>query len=304
MKSSSHFRRQAWSAFTVIELMVVVAIIGLLMAIGMSAFAAAVAQSKVSRTKVIIAKLDQLVTERYESFRTRPVPIRTAGNLNIRTASQNRLNALRELMRIEMPGCQQDVSTNPTLVSRTAISRGYQRRVPASWSKTWEQAECLYLIIASMKDGDKSALDFFTRDEVGDTDGDGVPEILDAWGTPIQFIRWAPGYLADDANFPALTMQNQSTPDSFDLLRADARWNPANNSPFKPYDLKPLIFSYGPDRLTSGVILSDLNYASSSPPNDPYMKDTMSGMWPGQIPDSAGAAATADNISNHYQEAE
>ena len=45
-----------------------------------------------------------------------------------------------------------------------------------------------------MKDGDKNALDFFMPDEIGDMDEDGMKEILDGWGTPIEFLRWAPGY--------------------------------------------------------------------------------------------------------------
>ena len=30
-------------------------------------------------------------------------------------------------------------------------------------------------------------------DDTIDTDGDGMKEILDAWGNPIEFLRWAPG---------------------------------------------------------------------------------------------------------------
>ena len=32
--------------------------------------------------------------------------------------------------------------------------------------------------------------DEFTTREVGDTDGDGLPEFIDAWGEPLQFYRW------------------------------------------------------------------------------------------------------------------
>jgi hypothetical protein len=45
-----------------------------------------------------------------------------------------------------------------------------------------------------MRDGDKLALDYFDATEIGDTDGDGMKEILDGWGTPIEFIRWPAGY--------------------------------------------------------------------------------------------------------------
>ena len=32
--------------------------------------------------------------------------------------------------------------------------------------------------------------DDFTNREVQDTDGDGLPEFVDAWGQPLQFYRW------------------------------------------------------------------------------------------------------------------
>ena len=32
--------------------------------------------------------------------------------------------------------------------------------------------------------------DDFTDREVQDTDGDGLPEFMDAWGKPLQFFRW------------------------------------------------------------------------------------------------------------------
>jgi prepilin-type N-terminal cleavage/methylation domain-containing protein len=289
------------AGFTVIELMVVVSIMALLVAMGLSAFNAAVAQSKISRTKVIIAKLDQLIMDRYESYRTRPVPIRAPAGQDPRLSARYRLNALREIMRLELPQCQEDIQTNPTLVQRTAISRGYTRKLASvTWSDQWEEAECLYLIIASMRDGDKSALDFFTTDEIGDTDGDQVPEILDSWGNPIQFIRWAPGYRSDATN-PALSMQNMDTPDSFDPQKADNRFSTmgaVSELPNGPIDLKPLIYSFGPDRVRTG-----LQIVENNPPatvlNDPYHQP--GGIFIGEIDD---ATAVGDNITNHYQEAE
>lgn len=303
MKTFPSIHRSA--GFTVTELMIVMAILGLLVAASLSAFNAAVAQSKISRTKVIIAKIDGWVMDRYESYRTRPIPLRATAGQNVRTSAQNRLYAVREIMRMELPQTKEDVNDNPSWVTRTSVSRGYQRRATSGWSDTWEGAECLYLIVSSIRDGEKSAIDFFTSDEIGDTDGDGMPEILDAWGTPIQFIRWAPGYTSDHATYPCLTMQNKSTPDSFDLLKADSRWSNTSVTD-KPFDLKPLIFSYGPDRETTGITLPDFGGSTTTPygKNDPYYKPMSATTYPGEIPDSAGKTATADNITNHYQEAE
>src|SRR5262249_24881274 len=101
-----------------------------------------------------------------------------------------------------------------------------------------EGAECLYLILSTIRDRDKQALDYFDGIEIGDTDEDGMKEILDGWGTPIEFLRWAPGYL-NTPQTPVVTTQAANTvfvpelsPDPFDPARVDPRWsdgNPANN---------------------------------------------------------------------------
>ena len=62
------------------------------------------------------------------------------------------------------------------------------------WTPQFESAECLYLILSQIVEEDRSALEFFSDNEIADTDNDGIPEIVDSWGTPIFFLRWAPGY--------------------------------------------------------------------------------------------------------------
>jgi hypothetical protein len=123
-----------------------------------------------------------------------------------------------------------------------------------------------------MKDGDKSALEFFTPDEIGDVDGDGMKEILDGFGRPIEFLRWAPGYsieqpgpdlergvagnddngnmatdefaeflLAGDDFTYELTPQSRNRveyPDQFDPIGLD----------LTSFGLRPLIVSSGPDK--------------------------------------------------------
>jgi prepilin-type N-terminal cleavage/methylation domain-containing protein len=288
-------RSLAVRGFTVVELLVVMMVLGLLVAMGMSAYATALEQARISRTKVIIAKLDQIIMERYNGYLTRPVPIRGVVNAATPPAqvARNRLEALREIMRMELPGTQEDVLTPPTLVAQTSLNRSYRRRLPTGWTDDWQSAECLYQIVASSRDGERSALEFFSKDEIGDVDEDGAPEILDGWGNPIIFILWAPGYRSD-ATTPALSMQDSTIPDPFDPLKVGPHWaemDPAD----KPIYLKPLIYSFGADKERGGVQLPD----GTSPLNDPFRK--FGGFQAGTILDST---AVADNITNHYQEAE
>jgi hypothetical protein len=131
------------------------------------------------------------------------------------------------------------------------------------------------MIIASMQDISGNAIDFLHEGEIGDTDGDGLPEILDAWGNPIAFIRWAPGFLehpgkdftfgtADDIpSYSNLQVADPAgSPDPFDPLKIDKRPNPPTWPAVKidpagtgtaeyqfNFALYPLIFSAGPDGL-------------------------------------------------------
>jgi hypothetical protein len=147
------------------------------------------------------------------------------------------------------------------------------------WTQENEGAECLYLILSAMRDGDKSALDYFDSTEVGDTDGDGMPEILDGWGTPIGFIRWPVGYV-ESATFPGSeTMQlvGPRAPDPFDPSKVDPHWGYMP----QPFALYPLIYSAGRDKSYDIVSSLDAGFRYAVPPaagagnpfnlpNDPY----------------------------------
>jgi hypothetical protein len=196
--------------------MLVLSILAALVTVGL---ASAVTDARVSRTRTVINKIDALIQERWEGYRTRSVPIRippTTHPQHAQWAARARLYALRELMRMEMPDRITDVlnlsTAPPTLqttvipgIPRSSVQQSYYRLalrnaaggVPANltnWTTTHQGSECLYLILSTMKDGHKGAINYFSTDEIGDTDGDGMKEILDGWGRPIEFLRWAPGY--------------------------------------------------------------------------------------------------------------
>ena len=146
---------------------------------------------------------------------------------------------------------------------------------PITWGQllTNQHSECLYLILSQMQSDEGSALDFFSEDEIGDLDNDGLNEIIDPWGTPMAFLRWAPGLSEDwPAGFslssgpPASRSPVQSgslfatvggtvEPDfrsePIDPFRSDLRWElpeagAAQN--VRPFLLLPYIVSAGPDR--------------------------------------------------------
>lgn len=59
-----------------------------------------------------------------------------------------------------------------------------------------ESAECLYLILADKTGSTSSFIDELPSQFIRDTDNDGLLEIVDSWGKPIKFYRWAPDTFA------------------------------------------------------------------------------------------------------------
>ncbi len=56
--------------------------------------------------------------------------------------------------------------------------------------------------------------DEFTDREVKDTDGDGLPEFVDAWGEPLQFFRWPFLYHSDLQRGQVITATSQQVQDA------------------------------------------------------------------------------------------
>lgn len=344
-------------AFTLTELLVVMLIISILAGLTVAGISAAVTDAKRSRTRTIIDKVDSLIAEKWEGYRTRSVPIRlpagvraapepfvdangnktydagesftdTNGNgVYDHGAAWIRLLALRELQRIEIPDRISDLCNGPeladlaadadldaindsmsvrlaSLTTPSSVTKSFKRIAerniegtsPKAWSTEFQGSECLYLILAATKDGDKSALDYFQPSEIGDTDGDGMKEVLDGWGRPLEFLRWTPGYIKENL---AVTEQSAdiTKPDPFDPLHTDGQ----------TYAIRPLIYSPGMDGLyhieRGNIVYVQPSYPTglqpNELPNDPYY-NFPSGLQIG-TPDPM-ADGWQDNITNHFRE--
>lgn len=349
-------------AFTLVELLIVATILAILAGLTVVGLAAAVQDARTSRTRAIIDKIDTLIMERWEGYRTKSVAIRlragerpmpepfadgdgngrwdigesftdTNGNgLYDHGAAWLRLLALRELQRVELPDRISDlcnmaeltdltdgnlnainntsncllVSSGP-LPSMPAAGRSYKRLADRAirtsgkpWTTEYQGAECLYLILSVLKDHDKSALDYFSTDEIGDVDGDGMKEILDGWGRPLEFLRWTPGYVAGNLADTDQIADN-TRPDPFDPLHVDGK---------ETYEIRPLIYSAGPDgayEVNRGNIVYAMPFfpnptPAGEYPNDPYWFDGSSPLI-GEPFDTDGDLIEGwkDNISNHYR---
>lgn len=306
------------TAFTLMELLIVMAIIGILVAFVMVALSRAAEQAKVNRTRAIVTKIDSLIREKWEAYRVRAVPVvinmanipkDSLGRPNGFTIAQIRLNGLRDLQRMEMPDRKTDVIDPPADLDPTtaqirmavpSVTQGYRRKATAGWTETSQGAECLFLILATMRDGDKNAIDYFSRSEIGDVDGDGMREILDAWGRPIEFIRWPAGYTKENNAVTMQTSNANEAPDEFDVLKI-----------FGGYSLYPLVMSSGSDKEfdvfsdNTGAVpfhhYADPLSANNWPqPHGPFAENSYLAGFP--VDRNGDGRVSADNITNHYQE--
>jgi prepilin-type N-terminal cleavage/methylation domain-containing protein len=355
------------TGFTLVELLIVITIISILAGMSMAALSGAAQEGKRMRARSQIAKLDQLISQKWNSYRYRQLPIRIPAGVSPYDAALIRLNAIRELMRMELPDRLSDITDGPRVLfaemadadpndglpwdynmnlyngdardaAAPAVTRAYRRKItPLAASRlSYENAEALYLIVSEIRDGDKSALEFFMNSEIGDVDGDGMYEILDPWGEPIMFLRWAPGHsrvaMTDEvkpgqplfnfltappapvANISVSTVQvpaGQVAPDPFDPLKIDPRWSDPSFG-FKPFLLRPLIVSGGPDKVIDLYNDFGSHYAlppapsPASTPNDPYARNLADNVWIGTPydADGNGLIQNGDNITNHGLELE
>lgn len=218
-----------------------------------------------------------------------PTSMNVTAELEPREAARVRLIMIRDLMRMEMPDRISDVRDPPMGIKAVVRPVQYQQNAagdfrfskgspiertvdwytttnppaayetirqrlpsnPNNWTRENESAECLYLIIATTFNDGVPAISSIPDSNIGDTDGDQVPEILDGWGNPLGYIRWPVGYLSTGG-----TIAGIDAVDEFDPFRVDwAFVNGVTSDPpahpaiagSNPFAIKPLVVSAGPD---------------------------------------------------------
>ena len=330
MKQNS--KKAARSGFTLVELLTVIAIIGMLSAISITTVSTSIRTAKETQTRTTIAKIDNIITTSYEKYQYRRVDMTIwdldePGKVDLtsnvpRFRAEKRLAILRDLLRCDFPCTLQELSTVITegpdsgrmtpiqeailIATGTTPGAGGSR---LSADDRIANAELLYQVVMN---GDPDTRASFSQREIGDVDGNGLNEFIDGWGNPICWMRWAPSLPESDRQplidsvAPHIDAGEEIDPydaDPLDPLGVGIRLNPRDTSPdaavVRGWFLVPYIYSFGPDGI-GGLVMPDRAVLLK----DPFRP--ASGSDPGTrfygAPVVAGDPeenAYKDNIDNH-----
>jgi prepilin-type N-terminal cleavage/methylation domain-containing protein len=209
------------SGFSLIEILVVIGLIAFLTAAMVAVIPRVGNAAKVASTKATIKKVDEMLNDRINGFRRwiqkqdQQAGLGTPGYVLQAQATSGstilspgtslaaaKVIAIKTLFRSYFP--QTYAELNNTYFPQTGA--------PPSSTSNAQSAACLYLIITKgpLFDTEPPSAADLKAIETADTDGDGVPEIVDAWGQPLRFYRW-PTRLVRPAAYSSTNMTGALT---------------------------------------------------------------------------------------------
>lgn len=175
--------RKTWQAgFTLVELLVVIIIVAILSALTLGGLRSGAVRAKEGATRLLVTKLSDAVMELLEE-------LEDLGKSATDTGADDLY-------------CQLPNSRSFAMHSYPPFGTTYSAYAAGINAAANERAECLYMILTTTGVS-RSVLEALHSRDVGDTDGDGANEFLDAWGKPIDFIFSPPSTRV------ALTTPNQ-----------------------------------------------------------------------------------------------
>lgn len=222
------------AAFTLIELLAVIAIIAVLLAMSAAAFYRTRVQQQESATNVTLSKLQSELDVQWktvldrgaEDARTRSIPqaiLSWSGNDDRRA----KVVWTKILLRVEFPQTFYDAVNFPVALKSMGFNvpmksdyfQAVQGMAPAPVANPgypqahYESAALLYL---ALKQGRRGMQAFNPNEQVGphaigsvDLYGKSFNVFIDTWGEPIAFIRWPTGAtMMDDINQPPFQVLN------------------------------------------------------------------------------------------------
>jgi prepilin-type N-terminal cleavage/methylation domain-containing protein len=191
----------ARNGFTLVELMIVVAIIALLISILGVVTMRMIGSAKVFSTKATVTKVQGLLQNRIDGVTGRKADATLVANLAQRGFNQKAAEAMEQKIRfrISFPQVWSEVPN--------VWLNGVTPPMATNPPRPQESGEVLYFLLTSANVVGYSPLgqDSFASSEFGDTDRNGFPEFIDAWGQPLRFYRWPTRLVRGGAYSPGTT---------------------------------------------------------------------------------------------------
>lgn len=226
--------------FSLIELLTVIAIIAVLAALSIVVMTGMLDQAREDATAMTVTKVSELLEERVTAFdRAANGALLSQAGDNLEQNAKRAFNlpftgveprllrkrvseiiARKVLFQQNFPQRFSEMTDVRNVVAGTSGASPFNRipdlleenlRDPNTGALTFdlathtpesESSELLYFMLTRMPVFGVApvASDGFNSGEVADTDNDGLPEFIDAWGNPLRFYRW-PTRLIDVDNF-------------------------------------------------------------------------------------------------------
>ncbi len=223
--------------FSLTELLVSLTIMAVLVSMAAGGIAASRGYQKKLATKELLAKIDAVIAAYYAGFASRSVKSVSADDRGAVIRQQVAGDLPEDWYAVAQLAISNEPLTGPQQ-AYVAVLLANQGRSTFDLIKLNEygNAECLFMIV--MQGGVAGCLDCRSlRLNVGDVDGDGNPEFLDAWGSPVGFVLW-PSELRLPAESTARFFSTALPVDPVMPSTSGARGGL----------MRPLIYSAGPDR--------------------------------------------------------
>jgi len=240
------------AGFTLVEIMVVIGILALMITLSLTTYGYVIANAKEKATKATIKKISMALAHRMEAFNRginkqnlaagsgRPAYI-TFQNWNKYGSDLAKVMGRKDLFRDNFPQTFAEHLTASEQSTATLTSA----------AKRAASAEVLYLFLSSGVSFGEDISDStsFNANELRDTDGDGVQELVDAWGNPLRFYRWPTSMISSgDSNLLIRTKASTKDPDDpLGLITATSVPNFATNYHAIDSWHTPLVVSAGED---------------------------------------------------------
>jgi prepilin-type N-terminal cleavage/methylation domain-containing protein len=213
----------ARDAFTLVELLVVIGLILILVTITVSISANLLTGAKEKATRATIAKVHQLLEDRRRAIDIHNSTVQFDQEIRfLRSRVRNIVaNAIQGGTLTQNAGVQIEAAFQRALPAMVVKAKLRQLLPQANLTgpppTVADSSELLYEALTQREvfGVEPVGEEFFDTSELGDTDGDGITEIIDAWGHPLRFYVWPtrlvrPDGLVDADTDGIIEIPNQS----------------------------------------------------------------------------------------------